>query len=151
MVTGDGRIGRSLIITAARVHPHLLWLLGLILAGEILCAQPVLICFRLLMCQAFEEGLRTSEELTRFADVVHAETTLDQMCGFAEKLHAGFDIVQHGNIAIFVTSIDVWQFDSRTTVAAVEDDEKGAVGRHGCDKGTMEDSAGDLAVSCLSC
>jgi hypothetical protein len=69
------------------------------------------------------------------------------MRGFAQKLHTSLNIVEHGDVAVFVASVDVRQLDSRTAVTAVKDDEESAVGRQGCNEGAMKNSAGDLAVS----
>lgn len=112
---------------------------------EMLFADTLLLLLPAVL-QLLEERARPGEQFLRDGDLVHGEAALDQAVGFREEVHPSFDVVHHADIAVFVAAEDEGKFDGGAGVAAVEDDEEGAVCGKSGDKCAVKLVAVELAV-----
>lgn len=84
--------------------------------------------------------------MLRLAKIVVAEPTLDKARRLAHQRDALFEVVNKGDVAIFVGAVDKGEFDGGAAVAAVEEDMEHAVAREGGHERAVQLVAVDLAI-----
>jgi|SRR3569833_2324222 len=136
--SGNLSVGRRLIISTARKHPHVLPLVRPVFF-EILRRQPLRVGLSLsLMVETVEEVGRATQQHLGVLHLVHSESTLKQMLSSLHKPNALLDRVKQVNFAILIGPENEGQLARGAGVAAVEEDGKSCLRVHRTDDGAME-------------
>ena len=93
-----------------------------------------------------EEVRSTGVQILGFAELLEGEAAEEEIVGFAEELHAFFQVVHEVHVAFVIRTVDERKLEGRSGMAAVQNHEEGTAWWESGDQVFMEDITVDLTL-----